>query len=152
MSLKIAFAAALQYIRTHRQLSQRAIAQQMDQSYVSRLESGTRSVTLEVSQELAEALKLEPLSLLTVVYAASTGKSPQQILDQVREDLAAAQLLDAQIPATPEPIVHPVVADAAALKIQVHALLAEGLTQAEAAKRLGISRQTVNKYARQGHT
>jgi len=121
----------------------------MDQSYVSRLESGARSVTLEVSQELAEALELDPLSLLTVVYAVHTGKSPEQILDQVRRDLEAAQLLNAQVPANPEPIPHPVVADAAALKIQVHALLEEGLTQAETAKRLGVSRQTVNKYARQ---
>lgn len=146
MSLRTAFAAALQFLRAHRQLSQQGIANQTDQSHISRLEAGARSVSLEVSQELAEALRLDPMSLLTIVYAAERGQSPREILSRIQDDLESSDLLDASIPSKPVQAVHPVVAEALELKSKIIGLMAEGLTQAEVARRLGVSRSTVSKH------
>jgi len=146
MSLRTAFAAALQFLRAHRKLSQQDIAKLTDQSHISRLEAGTRSATLEVSQELAEALQLDPLSFLTIVYAAQRGQSPRAILSSIQADLESSGLLDATIPTTPAPVVHPVVADAAELKFKIIKMMDEGLTQAEVARRLKIAKSTVTRH------
>ncbi|WP_219064450.1 helix-turn-helix domain-containing protein [Pseudomonas sp. UMAB-08] len=146
MSLRNAFAAALQFVRAHQGLSQRAVASTMDQSHVSRLEGATRSVSLEVSEELAEALQLHPMSLLTLVYAAQSGQSPQTILQRTRDDLESLALLNAVVPAAPTRPDHPRVVEAAELGRQVSDLLAEGNSQAEVARLLGVSRSTITRH------
>lgn len=149
MSLRAAYASALQFLRAHKNLSQQNIAKQIDQSHISRLEAGGRSVTLEASQQLAEALELDPLSLLTIVYAAGRGLSPRQILARVHDDLDASNLLDVSISSEQGKSVHPIMTQAAKLKNRIMALMNEGLSQAEVARRLGVSRTTVSKYVRE---
>ena len=87
MSLRTAFAAALQLLRTRRESSQQDLAEAVDPSYISRLESGARSVTLDVSQDIAKALGVDPLTLLTLAYAAHRGQTPKQVLDHLAKDL-----------------------------------------------------------------
>ncbi|WP_443691304.1 helix-turn-helix domain-containing protein [Pseudomonas sp.] len=146
MSLRNAFAAALQFMRTHKGFSQRDVASTMDQSHVSRLEGATRSVSLEISEKLAEALQLHPMSLLTLVYAAQSGQSPQAVLQRTRDDLEALDLLNAAIPPEPVKADHPRVVEAAELYRQVNELLAEGHSQAEVARRLNVSRSTITRH------
>jgi transcriptional regulator with XRE-family HTH domain len=146
MSIRTAFASALQFLRAHRKVSQKDIAKQIDQSYVSRLEAGEHSVTLEISQELAEALRLDPLSLLTFAYAVERGLSPREVLSCIQDDLESSNLLDTKIPPTPVQAVHPVVAEAAELKRKIIELMDEGYSQAEVARRLEVSRSTVTKH------
>lgn len=150
MSIRTAFASALQFLRAHRKLSQKDIAIQTDQSYISRLEAGENSVTLEISQELAEALRLDPMSLLTIVYAVERGQSPREILSRIQDDLESSNLLDAKIPSSPAQTVHPVVAEAAELKRKIIELMDEGHSQAEVARRLDISKSTVTKHLKKG--
>ncbi|CAB5646551.1 helix-turn-helix domain-containing protein [Pseudomonas asiatica] len=148
MSLRTAFASALKFLRMRRQLSQRELAGRRDQAYVSKLEAAANAVTLEVSDELARELKLHPLSLLALTYASQEGKSAREILNFLHEDLAAADLLDEQVPQEPMAVPHPVKAKAAALKEDIVRLMGEGLSQAEAARWLGVSRETVSKHLR----
>lgn len=146
MSIRSAFASALQFLRAHRKLSQKDIATQTDQSHISRLEAGERSVSLEVSQELAEALGLDPMTLLTIVYAAELGQSPREILRRIYDDLESSNLLDAKIPSSPTQTVHPVVAEASELKRKIIELMDEGHSQAEVARRLEVSKSTVTRH------
>jgi len=150
MSIRTAFASALQFLRAHRKLSQKDIAIQTDQSHVSRLEAGERSVSLEISQELAEALGLDPMTLLTIVYAAERGQSPREILRRIHDDLESSNLLDAKIPYSPTQTVHPVVAEATELKRKIIELMDEGHSQAEVARRLEVSKSTVTRHLKKG--
>ena len=144
MSLRTAYAAALQLLRTRRETSQRELADAVDPSYVSRLEAGTRSVTLDVSHELAKALGEDPLTLVTLAYAAERRLTPQQVVDQLVKDLELTGLLGNEVPALPSKKAHPVVTASLELREQIKKLIDQGLTQAEVARKLGISRQTVS--------
>jgi len=144
MSLRTAFAAALQLLRTRRESSQQDLAEAVDPSYISRLESGARSVTLDVSQDIAKALGVDPLTLLTLAYAAHRGQTPKQVLDHLAKDLESTGFLDSEIPALPSKKPHPIVAASLELREQIKELVDQGYSQAEVARRLGISRQTVS--------
>jgi transcriptional regulator with XRE-family HTH domain len=66
MDLRAVFAANLRRLRHARELSQEELAYAADvnRTYMSKLESGTRYVGLEVIGKLAAALQVEPAELL----------------------------------------------------------------------------------------
>lgn len=148
MTLREAFASALQFLRARRGLSQHDIAPSMDQSYVSRLEAAKRSVSLEMSTEFAEAVGLHPISFLTLVYAAQSGQSPLEILRLAESELNVAALLDAEVSPASEEVVDRKKARAALTACAVLKLKNEGKTQAEAARELKISTSTVGRHWR----
>lgn len=148
MSLRNAFAAALQYVRTHKGLSQRNIAGTTDQSHVSRLESATTSVSLEVSEELAGAIQIRPMSLLALVYASRTGESPMSVLQHAEDELKALGLLHEAVPAQPSKAESPRAAESSKLAQKISALLAEGKSQAEVARELGVARSTITRHVK----
>nr|WP_314576523.1 helix-turn-helix domain-containing protein [uncultured Pseudomonas sp.] len=146
MSLRTAFASALQYLRIRKGMSQRDIARTIDQSHVSRLEAGATSVSLEASDELAQALQADPMSLLTLIYASQRGESPLTVLRRTQDDLKSLGLLDDVVPAEPSKLESPRAVKAAELALQISALLEDGKSQAEVAKLLGIARSTVTRH------
>lgn len=148
MSLRISYASALRFLRMHRESSQQSLGNAADRSYISRLEAGTRSVTIDVSQNIAEALEVDPLTLLVLAYAAERGLTPQQVLDIVASDLNENGFLASEIPSQPQNSPHPVTAAADALRSQIKDLMHQGLSQAEVARRLGVSRQTISAHVK----
>ena len=146
MSLRIAYASALRFLRTRSEVSQQQLAPAANPSYVSRLEAGARSVTLDVSQELAKALNVDPLTLLVLAYAAERDQTPQEVVNHLWGDLSDQDLLGSKIPSgiTKDP--HPEVVAGMELHAQIIELMDQGLTQAEVARRLGIARQTVSNH------
>lgn len=148
MALRTAFAAALRFLRARRDLSQGDLALHRDQSHVSRLEAGQRGVTLQVSDDLAKALGVDPMTLLAIAYAAEHQTSPREILSRLEADLSKLNLLDDCIPLDATAQAHPVAAVAGTLRSQIEELKAQGLTQAEIARRLGVSEATVSRHLR----
>ena len=146
MSLRTAYASALRFLRMHRESSQQALAPAADRSYISRLEAGARSVTLDVSHSLAEALEVDPLTLLVLTYAAERGQTPRQVVDHLLGDLTATGLMESAIPSLPSKAPHPVTVAAEELRARIRELVDQGLTQADIARRLGVSRQTVSNH------
>ncbi|AGN81901.1 helix-turn-helix domain-containing protein [Pseudomonas sp. GD03651] len=146
MSLRIAYASALRFLRKRSEVSQQQLAPAANPSYVSRLEAGARSVTLDVSQELAKALNVDPLTLLVLAYAAERDQTPQEVVNHLWGDLSDQDLLGSKIPSgiTKDP--HPEVVAGMELHAQIIELMDQGLTQAEVARRLGIARQTVSNH------
>lgn len=146
MSLRIAYASALRFLRKRNEVSQHDLAPAANPSYVSRLEAGARSVTLDVSQELAKALNVDPLTLLVLAYAAERDQTPQEVMNHLLGDLRAQDLLTSKIPSGIAKIPHPEVVAGMDLHAQIIGLMDQGLTQAEVARLLGIARQTVSNH------
>ncbi|MBT2371312.1 helix-turn-helix domain-containing protein [Pseudomonas fluorescens] len=146
MSLRRAYAAVLQLVRARRGLSQHDIAVTVTQSHISQLEALKTSATLEVSQELASALNLHPISFLTLVQAAQDQKSARDILEEALQELEAMALLDEHLPLAPQKLRPPQTEDAAKKWEAVQALKSKGHTQAEAVRMLGIPRSTVGRH------
>lgn len=146
MSLRIAYGSALKFLRARQDASQEDLGHAIDRSYISRLERGERSVTLDVSHSLAEALDVDPLTLLVLTYAAERGQTPQQVVGHLLGDLTSIGLMESKIPSLPPDTPHPVTVAAEELRARIKALIDEGLSQAEVARRLGVARQTVSNH------
>lgn len=146
MSLRLAYGSALKFLRARQDSSQEDLGHAIDRSYISRLERGERSVTLDVSHSLAEALEVDPLTLLVLAYAAERGQTPQQVVDHLLGDLTSTGLMESTIPSLPAEAPHPVTVAAEELRVRIRDLMAEGLSQAEVARRLGVARQTVSNH------
>jgi len=152
MLLRHAFAAVLQLLRTRQGLSQHDIAKTVTPSHVSQLEAARTSPTLEVSEELAEALRLHPVSLLALVHAAKHQKTAREVLLLAMEELNAIELLDASLPAQPEKLPHPQTVAAERKWEAVQELKKEGRSQAEVIEILGLPKSTVGRLWHKKHS
>lgn len=146
MSLRSAYGSALKFLRTRLYSPQDALGKAADRSYISRLEAGEHSVTIDVSHDIAGALGVDPLSLLVLAYAAERRQTPQQVLDHLTADLVSADLLATEIPPRSSYAPHPVPAAAEVLSSRIRELIAQGISQSEVARQLGVSRQTVSRH------
>lgn len=148
MSIQDGFAAALRWIRVTKGLTQKDVSTTVAASHVSQLEAGKTSPTVKASAELALALGLSPCALLAAASASNSATTPRLVLAQAIEDLERLGLIDTVPPAsahgTESP--HPTSARASATHSQVQALKAQGLTQVEVARDLGIPRSTVQRH------
>ena len=145
MLLRNAYAAVLQVLRARLGLSQHDIALTVTQSLVSQLEAVKTSATMEVSQELAEALHLHPVSLLALVHAAQDQRTAREILQLALQELDAIELLDEPLPIEPEKVSHPQTVAAEKKWEAVQELKKEGRSQAEATQILGLPKSTVGR-------
>lgn len=89
MDIRQAFAKALRETRKKRQLTQEDFSVVSSRTYLSTLERGLKSPTLDKIQSLSEVLGIHPLTLLllTFGYAENSGKSG--ILERVLKEIEA---------------------------------------------------------------
>lgn len=146
MSLRMAYAAVLQLVRTRRGLLQQDIAVRVTHSHVSQLEAAKTSPTLEANEDLASALNLNPVTLLTLVQASYEQKSAREILQIALKELEELALLDEPLPAEPKKLRPPRTIDAEKKREAVQRLKREGYTPAQVAQMLGIPRPSVGRY------
>ena len=88
MSVGIALGEAIKIIRTARKLTQEDFSDVSSRTYLSTLERGLKSPTINKIEQLAETMGVHPLTVLTLAYATAE-KSPI-------EDLAAKVLGELQ--------------------------------------------------------
>jgi len=88
-TLKPSLPDALRKIRKARGLSQEAFSDVSSRTYLSSLERGLKSPTLNKLTELCEVMKVHPLTLLTLAYAGDSEQKADQLLEQVRQELEA---------------------------------------------------------------
>ena len=82
------FAAGLRKTRDLKGLSQEDFGLVSSRTYVSSLERGLKSPTLNKVDDLASTLGIHPLTLLFVSYAVSHGKeNVLNLLDRIREEI-----------------------------------------------------------------
>lgn len=145
MSLRKAYAAALQQLRFSLGRFQREAVGKIDRSHVSRLETGRHSATVTSTADIAEALGVQPMTFLALVFAAQESCSARQVLLKALAELDELELADELMPAEPEQIPPPVVHETQKRWEAVQAQKNAGATQREAAAALGISTSAVGR-------
>lgn len=86
MTSKNSFPAALRTVRKARGLSQEAFSDVSSRTYLSSLERGLRSPTLNKIGQLCEVMDVHPLTLLTLTYAGN-AKELDKLMMRVQREL-----------------------------------------------------------------
>ncbi|MCK9801591.1 helix-turn-helix domain-containing protein [Pseudomonas sp. MAFF 302030] len=90
MELNIAFGLALKQVRSSRNLTQEDFATVSSRTYLSTLERGLKSPTLEKVDQLAGALAVHPLTILVATYVAKESYQDVELLFQkIRDELGS---------------------------------------------------------------
>ena len=88
MLVTTAFAKALKQARKANNLTQEDFSDVSSRTYVSSLERGIKSPTIEKVDDLAGAMNLHPLTLLTLTYLLNDNKvNLDNLLEKIREEL-----------------------------------------------------------------
>ncbi len=89
MEIKDAFATALRACRKAQGLTQEDFGLVSSRTYLSTLERGLKSPTLEKIDALAATMGVHPLTVLTLTYLHATKRAKLDALQQrVRDELA----------------------------------------------------------------
>lgn len=147
--LKQALAAVVRALRESLGLTQENLAHAASRTYLSRIENADSNPTIEKFAELADALGLSPVALMALVLSTRDDTVASDVLAKAIEELKG---LEGKISADDikshlagmtiqkRPAARP----ADILKLQkVLECKDAGLSKAETARRLGISRSTV---------
>lgn len=85
-----AFGRALRAVRTSRGITQEDFSQVSSRTYLSTLERGLKSPTLDKVENLASVLGIHPLSLLACTYLVPAGtESLSELFSRVEADNAS---------------------------------------------------------------
>jgi len=87
MDIRQAFAVALKTARKAQGRTQEDFSNVSSRTYLSTLERGLKSPTLDKLQSLAEVLELHPLTILAFTYALAEGCSAGDLLARVENEL-----------------------------------------------------------------
>ena len=94
MTIRKALGQALRSIRTTRGLTQEDFSDVSSRTYLSTLERGLKSPTLDKLEEIASTLNVHPLSLIALAYANQEQLAVGVMLDAIRSELDRLQSSD----------------------------------------------------------
>lgn len=94
MTLKASFASVLRALRSKRNISQRDFADTTSRTYLSKLELGKSSITLDKLDQVSRRLELSPITLLTLTLSEETGKLPSELISKLQLEIADLQRED----------------------------------------------------------
>lgn len=83
MNQRQALAAALKTVRKNRRLTQEDFGLVSSRTYLSTLERGLKSPTLDKLQEIAEVMAVHPASLVLLACAISAGDKSGVMIDSI---------------------------------------------------------------------
>jgi len=88
MDIQKAFGNSLRVTRKARNLSQEDFSDVSSRTYISSLERGLKSPTLEKVQALAERMEVHPLTLLAIAYLREgRGSDLKDLLGRVKHEV-----------------------------------------------------------------
>ncbi|MGH2433792.1 MAG: helix-turn-helix domain-containing protein [Pseudomonas sp.] len=87
MELKKAFGKVFRWFRKERAISQDDLSEVSGRTYISSLERGMYSPTIEKLDALAPMLNIHPITLLVCTYAEREGVSTELLLKRVQEEI-----------------------------------------------------------------
>ncbi|PXX72577.1 MULTISPECIES: helix-turn-helix domain-containing protein [unclassified Pseudomonas] len=91
MTLKTSFASVLRALRSKRNITQRDFADTTSRTYLSKLELGKSSITLDKLEQVSERLGLSPLTLLTLTLSEDSGQPAKDLISKLSTELADLQ-------------------------------------------------------------
>lgn len=86
MNLRQALAIALKRVRKHRHLTQEDFSLVSSRTYLSTLERGLKSPTLDKLQEIAEVMKAHPASLILLACAIAADDQSGAMIDSIASE------------------------------------------------------------------
>ena len=89
MALQDRFGQALQLARKSRDLTQEDFSDVSSRTYLSTLERGLKSPTLEKIQQLSAVLGMHPVSLLALAYMLDKKGNLESLFDKIRNDVSS---------------------------------------------------------------
>lgn len=89
MPTKRSLPAALKLARKARGLSQEAFADVSSRTYMSTLERGMKSPTLNKLAAICQVLSIHPMTLLALSYTGGTASEIDSLLARIRRELSA---------------------------------------------------------------
>ena len=148
MPLRKSIAATLQLLRGIRNLEQKAFVADSAsaQAHISNLEQGKWLPELNTVTRFCQVLEVEPLTFLTLAFAAQAGVKPGDLLERVVHELHDLGLINTIPEWSDKPGIHPRTLKAAALKTEIQRLAAEGKSRMEVARELDVSYTSVRRY------
>lgn len=87
MNIRMGFSAALKRVRKERKLTQEDFSEISSRTYLSSLERGMKSPTLEKIDQLASILNIHPVTLILLSYAAAEKRSTDILEDQIHKEV-----------------------------------------------------------------
>lgn len=145
MSLRRPFAAVLQFLRSRQGLSQHSIAGTVAQSHISNLESLKTTATVDTTNELAVALKVEAAAFFAMVIASHEQRSAREVLLSAVEELERLGVADEILPEAPQQLESMGVVSANEKRRKIQELKRKGLTRGEVVSKLGFPKATVGR-------
>ena len=146
MSLSQGLAAVLRAIRATKDLAQSDLASAAGRTFLSRIERAKSDVPLSKLDEIALAAGLDTVTLMVLRAVANNGKTPEQILKCVEEELAEFKSQGGLEKLTSQ-VEDGAVASRANSRLEKQLAVQEcrmiGMTQREAAKKLQLPKSTV---------
>jgi transcriptional regulator with XRE-family HTH domain len=89
MSIKKSFGVAIKLARNVKKITQEDFSEISSRTYISTLERGLYSPTVEKVDALAKVIGIHPLTLLTLTYLLDINeKDPTSILNKVQDELS----------------------------------------------------------------
>jgi transcriptional regulator with XRE-family HTH domain len=86
MERKLAFGSALKEVRVRKEIAQEQLG--ASQSFVSTIERGIRSPTIEKMEEFAERLGVNPATLIVLMQVGQEG-DVDEVLAEIRDEIRA---------------------------------------------------------------
>lgn len=87
MMSKSSLPETLRRLRKVRGLSQEAFSDVSSRTYLSSLERGLKSPTLNKLEDICAVLEVQPLTLLALAYAAGDAQGARKLLAQVKQEV-----------------------------------------------------------------
>lgn len=92
MNTRLAFAKSLKQARKARGLTQEDFSVRSSRTYLSTLERGLKSPTLEKIEALANTMKIHPLTLLALTYLhAGRNRSLESLWEKISAEIQEIQ-------------------------------------------------------------
>lgn len=91
MALKTSFANVLHAIRSTRNLTQRQLGDSTSRTYLSKLEAGKSSITIDKLDQLSQGLNLSPLTLLTLTVSEDSGEPAGELIARLNAEILELQ-------------------------------------------------------------
>ena len=89
MSIKKSFGIAVKISRNAKKITQEDFSETSSRTYISTLERGLYSPTVEKVDALAKVIGIHPLTLLTLTYLVDLNeKDPARLLRKVEDELS----------------------------------------------------------------
>lgn len=90
MELKKAFGQALKQMRTHKGLTQEDFSNVSSRTYLSTLERGLKSPTIDKLDEIASVMEVHPVSILVHSYLLrDRSMTIEQLFERVQQELGS---------------------------------------------------------------